>query len=438
MRCPSHRMVTLKRRAYRDAGARVGCVMALIVLGNMTVHAQGLDVTLTPGLGHDQFTETFYIDDTTSVSSDSLARIRRTEDALRESFGSMGVDLSLNRWELTSTTYTTNTAWRNISAMRGRFQIGRLATRVSSRLEWKGIDRDDSLASAYTFFQTTLKPEYRLDQHWRVHLRGVWEDADYRRESPYTVDYTRFRTETGLQFFGDLLESIDLRIGFANREVPDSTQLNYLEYYLRSDAFGWYIGNWRVAGSMSFADRRYVNDPEGNDHRRYSLELRTDYDWSAFWRLYATADWQRWDYTNASTLLYDVDDWRAVASARAVLAETWELGGTMEFRLENPLGGKGNENGYVQWGAGPVIEWRPSSSFWAELLNQLGYRDYESGSLIYDDYSFWELAIRMDFYLASGPNAQVAVSYLRESHDDPLRDHEQLYLSAGVRFPMAF
>ncbi|MBD3298851.1 MAG: hypothetical protein GF341_09370, partial [candidate division Zixibacteria bacterium] len=130
MRCSAHRMATVKRRAYRFARAGVGCALALVVWGSLTVHAQGLDITITPGLGHDQFTETFYIDDTTSVSSDSLTRIRRTEDALRESFGSMGVDLALDRWELVSTTYATNSAWRNISAMRGRVQTGRLDARV--------------------------------------------------------------------------------------------------------------------------------------------------------------------------------------------------------------------------------------------------------------------------------------------------------------------
>ncbi|GAB4320987.1 MAG: hypothetical protein Kow0074_11680 [Candidatus Zixiibacteriota bacterium] len=426
------------RRSRRHWAQRSGYILFILALTLAASRASALDMTVTPGIGHDQFTETFYIDDTSSVSIDSLERIRRTENALLESYGSIGLGLAVDRWQLESTVYGTDAVWRNISSLRGRVQSGRWTASVNSRLEWKDIDRDDPLASAYTFIRTDIKPEYRIDDHWRVNVRGDWEIADYRRESAYTVDYTRFRAETGLQYFGHLLESIDLRAGVSVRDVPDSMLMNYSEFYLRSDAFGWYVGNWRVAGSMSFAARRYDDDPDGNDHRRYFLELRTDYDWSAFWRVYGTVNWQRWDYTDVSAILYDLDDWRALASARAVLAEKWELGGTMEFRLENPLGDAGDGNGYVQWGAGPVIEWQPSLTFWAELSNQIGYRDYETGSLIYDDYSFWELAVRADIYLPSGPNAQVAVSYLRESHDDPLRDHDQLYLSASLRYPLAF
>lgn len=435
----SSRLIAVPRlRACRPVMIRVWLLLCSLTVVMAASSASALDFIVTPGIGHDQFTETFYIDDTSSVSIDSLERIRQTENALLESYGSVGLGLTMDRWQLESTVYGTDAVWRNISYLRGRVQSGRWSAAINSRLEWKDIDRDDSLASAYTFTRTDIKPEFRIDDHWRISVRGDWEIADYRRETAYTVDYTRFRAETGLQYFGNLLESIDLRVGVATRDVADSILMNYSEFYLRSDAFGWYVGNWRVAGSMSFADRRYDNDPDGNDHRRYYLELRTDYDWSAFWRLYATVDWQRWDYTSGSAILYDLDDWRAVASARAILADKWELGGTMEFRLENPLESTGDGNGYVQWGAGPVIEWRPSLTFWAELYNLIGYRDYETGSLIYDDYSFWELAVRADIYLPSGPNAQVAVSYLRESHDDPLRDHDQLYLSASLRYPLVF
>ena len=39
--------------------------------------AQGTAFTITPGIGHDRFTETFFLEDSTSVTLDSLERIDR-------------------------------------------------------------------------------------------------------------------------------------------------------------------------------------------------------------------------------------------------------------------------------------------------------------------------------------------------------------------------
>ena len=351
---------------------RVCAIVVLIVaLWSANSAATGIDFTVTPGLGHDQFTETFYIDDSNSVQLDSLERIKKTEDALQESYSAMGLGIRTGAWNLESTVYATDAVWRNISYLRGRISSGRLSARINSRLEWKSIDRDDPLASAYTFFRTDIKPQYRLNDRWRAHVRADWENADYRRNTSYTYDYTRLRTEMGMEYLGPMLQSIDLRVGIVARNVRDSSLLDYNEYFIRSDAFGWYAGNWRVSGSMSLTNRQYRNDTDGSDHRRYYLDMRADYDWSAFWRLYTTVEWQRWDYTSESTVLYDLDNWRGRASARAILAETWEFGGTMEFRMERPLADGSSENGYVQWGAGPVVEWRPSLVFSTSSMSRI-------------------------------------------------------------------
>lgn len=416
--------------------AAVLAIAVICLFAHAIAAAQGVEWTITPGAGHDRFTETFYLDDTTSIQSDSLKQIKLTEDALRESYGSLGIGAQQGRWSLETTAYATDAAWRDISVLRGRFGTRQFYLDVNSRLEWKGVDSDDSLASAYTYWRSELRPRYRLNDRWQTDLRAEWETADYNRRNSYTVDYHRYRLQAGLAYLGAMLQSVDLAVGVANRGVPDSARLAYEEVYLRTNAYGLYLGDWRFSASGSMASRSYQNDPDGNDHRRYFVDLRTDLDWSALWRAYASVEWQRWDYITEDETTYDVDDWLARASARAIFADQWELGGLMEFRYERPSSAATLANEYVQWGAGPVIEWRPGTAFWIEITHEIGYRDYDATSLVYDDYSFWESGLQADLFLSSGPNANVSISYLRESHDDTSRDIDQLYLSLGVRFPI--
>jgi hypothetical protein len=426
-----------RARAVFHSGPLMVLIGALAVAcGQGAALADGVSFTLTPGAGHDRFTETFYLDDSSAVSLDSLARIKQTEDGLRESYGSLGLGVDYADWHLTSTTYATDAAWRSISYAAGRWMAGRWRTDVSGRLEWKGIDSDDSLATAYTYYRVDVKPRYQLNDTWSAVMRADWENTDYNRNNSYTVDYHRLRAQAGMTFLGDALQHADAYVGIAQRTAPDSAQLNYTEAFVRLDAGGWYWGQWRFSGDCSFADRDYDAPADEDDHRRWSLRARGSLDWTDLWRFSVLGEWQLWDYVAESEAVYDVSDWRFEGSARARLVDEWEFGGLVEARFENPTGTFAEDNAYQQWGAGPILFWNPSWRVWCEVLQRIGYRNYDAASLIYDDYTFWELSGQFDLALSAGPNISVTASYISESHEDPLRDFDQLYLSLALRIPI--
>ena len=430
--------MTHATRIGRPSGLGAGCIRTLIgvlVAAAASPAARGEDftVTLTPGIGHDRFTETFYLDDSTSVSADSLKRIKTTEDGLRESYGSLGAGLTYGSWRLQTTHYATDAASRNISFGHGRWTAGRLRTDITGRFEWKGTDDEDSLASAYTFYRVDVKPRYNLSDRWWLVLRGDWQRADYQANNPYTVDYHRLRGRAGVEFFGERLETVGASIGLARRTVPDSSRLNYDEVFVNLDAYGWYLGRWRLGGAFAFADRGFDTPDAGNDHRRWSASVRGDLDRSRNWRFSWFSEWQYWDYASDDAAIYDVHSWRLEGSARARFIRQWEIGGLLEWRLEKPSGTVASENEYNQWAAGPIVTWNPNPYVFGELTQRIGYRDYAAASLIYDNYTFWELTAQLDLSLSTGPEVNVTVSYLSETHDDPLRDIDQLYLSLALR-----
>lgn len=405
-------------------------------VSGIKAQADDLVWTITPGVGHDRFTETFYLDDSTSVSIDSLERIKLTEDGLRESYASLGLGVQKGHWRFTTTHYATNAAWRNISYGQGRWTAGRLRTDVYGRFEWKGIDNEDSLSSAYTFYRIDVKPRFRLNRNWWALFRGDWQEADYRQNSSYTVDYHRLRGQAGVQYFGDDLELIEIAAGLAHRTVPDSSLLNYNEAFINCDATGWYVGRWRLGADLSYANRSYNRDTAGDDHERWSVYARGDLDWYEHWRVYWFGEWQYWNYAVEDAAIYDVTDWRIEGSARARFGWQWEAGGILEWRTEQPVGTAAEGNEYQQWAAGPILSWNSSILVWSETSLRIGSRDYSAASLIYDDYTFWEVSAQLDVTLDAGPYLSVVANYLSETHDDPVRDTDQLYLSASLRFPI--
>lgn len=394
------------------------------------------ELLLTPGLGHDRFTETFFLEDSTAIDPDSLDQIKRTEDGLRESYASLGIGLKQTGWRLESTTYATDAAWRNISEGWGRVERGRFRGDLNGRLEWKGIDTDDTLASAYTYARIEMKPRLRVDEKWSMIGSMDWELGDYHGNTAYTVDYRRLRGQAGVEFIGDMLEYFDLRAGLSRRSVPDSALLEYDEKFVRAGASGWRTGSVTWTADASFTDRTYSPGNAEDDHRRWWSDLRMDWYLGVLWRLEGAAEWQYWDYKPDSTINDDFVNWRLGAAAHIRPLPSWEFGGEIETRFERTTSDSETGTDYDQWEAGPRISWTPAPPVWLELSPRVGRRDYGAAATYYDSYDFWEVSAQGDVFLSRGPTASVMVSYLSEGHDDPARDLDQLYLSLVVRFPI--
>jgi len=398
--------------------------------------AQPSPVTITPGLGHDRFTETFFLDDSSSINPDSLERIRKTQSDLQETYASMRLGLEFERWRLDNTVYATNKAWRSIANGHGRWSAGRWRTDFDGRLEWKGRSRSDSSAAAYTWARVGITPRWQWNENWSLVLAGDWELTDYRRNTSYTYDYNRLRAQAGLGYFGPQMEYLDVRIGVAHRTVPDSSEQGYTEDFLRLDAYGWRFGRWRVEGEFSVVIRDFGTPEDENDYSRWSVSTGIDYDWSPRWRTSVQTSWQCWDYRQPDELNYSLHDIRAEGGVRCRFNDVWETGAVVELRLERAVQDSLSENDYRQWAAGPRLVWNSGAAIWSELAPRAGYRDYAARSTIYDDYTFWEFIWQADMLCPARTTASATITYSSERHADRSRDADYLYVSVALRFPI--
>lgn len=397
--------------------------------------AQKTAVIITPGIGHDRFSEIFFLD-SASLSPDSLERIRKTLTDFEETYGSLGLGMESGRWRLENTVYATKSLWRDIALGRGRWTSGRWRADFNGRFEWKGRDTKDTSLSSYTYARLELAPRRQINDQIAVLAPVDWEVTDYHRNTSYTYDYSRLRGQAGFEYLGEKFQSLELRLGLLRRHVPGSLSLGYDERFARLDAAGWQFGRWRLESEFSLADRDYDSTGGQDDFTRWVMLSRADLDLSPTWRLSAVASWQSWKYRHPDDLHFDVRDVRFEPSVRVTLHEVWELGGTLEWRLEQAIQDSFAFNNYKQWSAGPRVAWNPGAILWTEVFPRLGSRDYASASPVYDDYSFWEITWHADLAMRQGPTASATIAYSSERHTDRSRDAAYTYVSVAMRFPI--
>jgi hypothetical protein len=406
-----------------------------LVLPPVAARAGDSPWVITPGIGHDQFEQTFFLEDSLAVDPDSLRSLERTIEELKESYVSLETAYDRGATRISNTVYATDAAWRNVADAHTRHRAGRFSVNARGRLEWKGDDDRDSLSSAYLVTQLSATPRMELNDHWEIFTRGDWEKTDYDEGSLYGLDYTRGRARLGVRYSGDLLESIELTIGGTSRAVPDSSRLSYDESWLSAEALYWSFGPTRWSASLAFASRQYEADAEERNHDRGVFELESRWQISSVVELTALGELERWDYQSEGNVYYDFTTGQAEGMLKYRPTETWQLGIDGQLRWEHAGSDAQADDNFSAIGVGPVVSWQPNARVWIELASRWGTRRYDAASLVYDDFRFAQIDVRADASLGDHMTVMLAASYEEERHDDPTRDAEYAYGSFAVRFP---
>lgn len=399
-----------------------------------TATAQDRPLLIAPGVGHDRFEQSFFLEDTLDIDPDSLKTLKRTIEDLKESYVSLETAYQRSATVISNTLYATDAAWRNIATARTRWRQRQWTVDANARLEWKGNDDRDTISAGYLFGQTTLAPRYALSERWSVLARGDWEGTAYDERSTWGLDYTRWRGRAGIRYSGELLEAIDVTAGLTSRRVPDSSRLAYEEAWITAEASYWEWGPalWTLA--VSHRAREYDSDGAERDHSRTEVELSTRGQFGERWRAEAQIDWEYWNYPQDVESYFDFAAGEVELEARRAVGP-WTVGAQARSRWEGAFGEEFEDDDFVDWAIGPVAGWQPSDQIWVEAGGRWGRRLYSDQSLVYDDYDFLELDLSVDASVGDHFTLSLTGTYETERHDDPTRDSDYTYGALAIRFP---
>lgn len=409
-------------------------VIALSPIANLS--AQSGPWTITPGIGHDQFEQSYFLEDTLALDPDSLRTLERIIEELKESYASVEAAYARGSTLLSNTFYATDAASRNVTLARARLRKDTFRFDVNGRLEWKGEDDRDSLSSSYVVGQFSATPRVEVSDHWSVFARGDYERTDYNVSTAYGLDYDRVRGRLGVRYDGAFLESIELTLGRTTRDVTDSARLSYDEAWIQVDASYWEWGTTTWSAVVSYRERAYDEDDISRNHRRVAVELSPRWQIREKLRLDGLLSWEYWDYASDSGAYFDFSSGEVETSVRYELAEEWEIALIGRSRWERAATEPFGEDDFSDIAVGPTVNWRPKELIWIELGGLWGKRGYDQASTVYDDYGFVELDVRLDASLGSRMTLSASASYEQENHDDPSRDADYFYGSFALRFPI--
>lgn len=390
---------------------------------------------ITPGLGHDQFEQTYFLEDTLEIAPDSLRALRRTIEELKESYVSLEGAYGKGFTALSNTSYRTDAADRNVTQGRTRLRKGTFRLDANGRLEWKGDDRRDSISSSYWVRQITATPRLDVTEHWSLFTRGDWERTDYSKKSPFGLDYERIRGRVGSRYSGTLMETIEFSLGATSRDVPDSTRLSYDETWAQLEAAYWAFGPTTLSLLLSYRDRVYLSDETVRNHGRGALEMEARWQAAERARVDGQVSWEYWDYRQDSGAYYDFSAGVIEIAGRYSLSAAWEIAAVGRSRWEHAASSPFDEDNFSQLGGGPHVSWRPGPFVWMELAALWGKRSYGDASLVYDDYDFVQLDLRADGSVGEHVILSLAALYEQENHEDPSRDTDYAFGSFALRFP---
>jgi hypothetical protein len=411
-------------------------VFALAALFHASdLSAQGASWTITPGVGHDQFEQSYFLEDTLGIDPDSLRALERTIEELKESYASVEAAYARGSTFLSNTFYATDAAARNVTLARARLRRNAVRFDLNGRLEWKGEDDRDSLSSSYLVGQFSATPRLEVSDHWSLLARADYEQTDYEVSSPYGQDYDRIRGRLGVRYDGAFLESLELTLGRTTRDVSDSARLSYDEDWVQVDASYWEWGTTTWSAVVSYRDRAYEEDGISRNHNRIAVEVSPRWQIGEKLRFDGLLSWEYWDYASDSGAYFDFSSGEVEPFLRYAASEEWEIAIGVRSRWESATTEPFNEDNFSDFGVGPSVTWRPKPLIWVEAGGLWGNRRYNELSTIYDDYGFVELDVRLDAAMGSHMTLSASASYEQENHDDPTRDADYFYGSFALRFP---
>ncbi len=410
-------------------------ITVIMLLFSCPVLAGDSPWTITPGLGHDQFEQIYFLEDTLELDPDSLQSLRQTIEELKESYASLEVAYAKGATSISNTAYFTDAAHRNVTQGRTGWRHGEFRVDAVGRLEWKGDDRRDSVSSPYLFNQVSVTPQFDVNDRWSVFTRGDWERTDYQSRSVLGLDYDRLRGRVGGRYSGSFLESVELSLGWTGRAVPDSTRLSYNELWIEGEAAYWEFGPTTWSLLLLYSDRSYERDGATRDHRRLSTELESRWQPSKVARLDARLAWESWDYAFDSGAYYDFSAGEIEIASVGSLSADWEVALDGRARWEAAMVEPFAEVDFCELAGGPSLTWQTGGWIWVELGSLWGRRWYDDASVVYDDFGFVEADLRADGTVGRHFTMSVAISYQEENHDDATRDADYIYGSVALRFP---
>lgn len=409
------------------------CVAALtlVLVGGLCKKLQAAGLNFRVGVGYDFLSQQYFLDSASLEGPDSLL----TDWALKTNYlddvkGQLALTFNPyndRRLELQSSYEQTPEFMRMRFVGDLRSKFGKTKLDFNSELEWRDRYRDssdfgDSYLSGY--FKTKLSTPISSSTTAKFQIQT--DGVNFRSPSDFSYNYYRLGGKAALTKSYENFSFADVRLFVMTRQVPDSLELNYLNFGVEGSLFGFYDGV--ELDLFTRLERKDYNQPtDKDDHYRFELSARNKVSLGQSWfsrqeldfelALYSSADPVNYDYGRAGlTLLYGYEN-----NGLSIAA-----GPDFEYLDEQENDLMESED-YFESGAKVDLDYMKIDGLFFSLESITGFRNLKYENELQSDFSFERLNIIADVKILSALNLSVLFSAEWEWHQRR-EENSQIYL----------
>ena len=407
------------------------CLAAAAICQN----SEASDFEIKTSLGYDFISQEYFLDSVTTDSSLSLWQLKT--DYLDDLRGR----LSFRYWsgdqrelELQSSYEQSNELFRIRLFADWRPKLGNNRLGITTELERRDRYKGVSLfGDSYLFGYSRAFIKIPVSAKVTSKIQFMSEFVRFDTTSEFSFDYYRFGPKIGLTRSFESFSFLDVNLFLVARQVPDSAELDYLNFGLDGSFFGLMEGG-DIDLYARFERKDYNRADKQDDHFRFDfdgrgkinlkgnsimrIELHSDF------VFYSSEDLVNFDYSR-----------HLLAILAGYEKNGWGLAIGPEFGLLLEQAGSFNtvEN-YFEIGGKIDLELLKAGRFFGSLESTLGYRNLKIEDQLQTNFIYERINTIGNFQLGNGLSLNWLISAEWEWHDLSQENSQIFLLSSNFSY----
>ncbi|MEW5923715.1 MAG: hypothetical protein AB1746_06985 [Candidatus Zixiibacteriota bacterium] len=318
---------------------------------------------------------------------------------------------------------------------RGHLTVGGKDSRLESDFDFEIKRRcrgDAEIGEDLSVLKGKTKYIRRLSEQVESSLRIYGENVAFDSTSSLVYNYSRFGGELGFSIFTRNFNSIFFNAGVETRDVPDSSQLNFLQLRGSLGYFGS-LGGSQISADLTIENKDYDSPDNRDDYLLITLygNAKVPASENIFVRPLGNLeyfDFRSDEFINRDYLLARGGLLVGRDYSRISLA----LG--PKFQLHSISSDYEGDDDYLEYMAFGSIDFFYSDRILCLIENQAGRRGYQNDPVYYSDFTFNRLSLIGSFKLLGTLNLDLLFSAEWEWHEIESDDSRLYLLSSGLSY----
>ncbi len=421
----------------RDSGLWI-FIFCIILNGAATTTVFSSDLDFAVGVGYEFISQEFFLDSLIESGQDSLAATSALKTTYLDDIrGQLSLKYSplKDRRLLLQTHYEQSSEFVRAKFVTDFHSItGRHRLDFSSEFDWRGryaktAEAGDDYLTGQVRGKLTLPLNGSMSARWQIQADFVNFDST----STFIYNSYRIGIKAGLGKFFAGFSMLDLDLFVHTRQVPDSTQLNYLSFGAQGAYMGFYEkGDFDMFWWVERKDYRQPDD-EG-DYWRLELDCRNKTQLSDKYFCSQDVDFELNIFSSSDPITYDYTR-LGLTILLGREKDGLELALGLDFEYQNELNNElGSTDTYFESGLAAEIGFIRFDQAFCSLESSLGCRTLKSESDLQTGFAFERFNLITDCKLLGSLNFNILLSAEWEWHSNSEENSQIFLLSSGLSY----